>query len=97
MSSFKDSLGGFIIPPHLLEAAAKYATENPTTAGGIFDTRITSTDDWSTVKVIKSSSSDATHRVLRKGNELRCTCQGFKIGKKGFCKHTKLVAKELGL
>lgn len=96
MTQYRDNLGTFYIPDHLWEKTANYVPEKSVVQDE-FDALFEDTKTWSVVKVIKSTSSNATHRVERRGNELRCTCQGFRIGKKGFCKHTKEVAKELGI
>ena len=94
MSNFKDNLGGIFIPAHLLEIAEKYVPDVKPDENNRFDP---GPDNWMLVKTFNSASSMAVHRVERKGNELRCTCQGFKIQKKGYCKHTKQVALELSI
>jgi SWIM zinc finger len=96
MSNFKDNLGGIFIPAHLLELAEKYVPDVKSDQAGKLDP---GPDNWMVVRTFNSSGTGkpGVHRVERKGNELRCTCQGFKIQKKGYCKHTKQVALELGI
>ena len=98
MTQYRDNLGTFIIPDKLMERVMNYVppVEEDLSPADLFD-EFADSDMWKLVKVIKSTSSNATHRVERRGNELRCTCQGFRIGKKGYCKHTQQVAKELGI
>ena len=92
----RDRLGSFILPTHLMDAIRNYVppalvqtpeyTVDPTT-GGV----------WIEIKTFKSTKGSSIHTVSRRGDELKCTCQGFRIQKKGSCKHTTLVAQELGL
>ena len=91
---FHDNLGGVFIPEHLIALAQKYVPDVKPNENGKFDPGPTI---WTLVKTFNSSKGNSTHRVERKENELRCTCQGFKIQKKGYCKNTKQVAKELGI
>jgi hypothetical protein len=49
-------------------------------------------DPWTVVDTFESSNGKSVHTVSQnEEGELKCTCQGFRIQKKGFCKHTKLV------
>lgn len=46
---------------------------------------------WNLLTTVESSSSPGrTHRIERHATtgELRCTCQGFRIFKRGRCRHT---------
>lgn len=95
MTHYRDNLGVFKIPNHLLEKVMNYVPSEERKSSP-FDS-VDQSDTWQLVKTIKSTTSMSTHRIERRGNELRCTCQGFKIGKKGYCKHTQQVAKELGI
>jgi hypothetical protein len=95
MTNYSDRLGGVIIPDFLFEKVKDYVpparveTPEPVVIDG--------PADWMLVKTFNSSKGSSVHRVEQKGRELRCTCQGFRIGKKGYCKHTEMVKKELGL
>ncbi len=96
MNTFRDRLGGVNIPDYLFEKIkdyvpppAKVEPERPKIDFG--------PADWTLVKTFNSSKGSSVHRVEQKGRELRCTCQGFRIQKKGYCKHTELVKRELGL
>jgi len=51
-------------------------------------------DGWSVVATYRSSSSSSVHTVERNGEHYRCTCQGFRIFKRGYCKHTELAQEE---
>lgn len=51
-------------------------------------------DGWQTVATYRSSSSSAVHTVERNGELYRCTCQGFRIHKRGYCKHTQRAQEE---
>lgn len=104
MTEHRDAIGKFIIPDDLLETTRKYV---PPTIENEVDTstetpwgNIDISDGpkiWTIVKQIKSSDGKSVHTIERKERNLRCSCQSFKIRKVGSCKHTKLVAKELGL
>lgn len=49
---------------------------------------------WHVVATYGSSSGSAVHTVESDGKEYRCTCQGFRIYKRGYCKHTRLAKEE---
>ena len=51
-------------------------------------------EGWQVVAKYHSKSSDAVHTVEQNGSEYRCTCQGFRIYKRGYCKHTKLAEQQ---
>jgi hypothetical protein len=54
-------------------------------------------EGWTTVAQYSSESSNSIHTVESDGaGAYRCTCQGFRIHKRGFCKHTQR-AKDEGL
>jgi len=95
MTIYRDNLGHFYIPPHLLELSEKYVPEQSTYE------QVFAPDPgpavWTVVKSFKASKGTATHTVERKGNELKCSCQSFRIQKTGSCKHTVAVADELGI
>jgi hypothetical protein len=96
-----DHLGTFEIPENILAkirdipeaVAAKVAAEKPVP---------TMSGDWMLVRTFKASKPRPDgifpfHTVEARWHndsvEYRCSCQGFKIGKKGFCRHTKEVAE----
>jgi hypothetical protein len=95
MSNYHDRLGGVIIPDFLLDKVKEYVPPVPTNIPE--PVVIDGPADWTLVKTFNSSKGNSVHRVEQKGQELRCTCQGFRIQKRGFCKHTEQVKKELGL
>jgi hypothetical protein len=49
-------------------------------------------EGWTVVAQYRSESGSAVHTVESNGsgteNGYRCTCQGFRIHKRGHCKHT---------
>ena len=99
MSKYRDELGAFHIPPDLMERIRDYVPPAPK-----FDKDTpweVETDDgptdWTLVETFNSSNGFSVHRVERKRNELRCTCQSFRIQKKGRCKHTDEVKRKLGI
>jgi len=98
---FKDGLGGFKIPEHLLKKAEEYSPpvveDDAVYPYYADDYSEELPGDWTVVKSFNASKGNSIHRVERKGNDLRCTCQGFRIRKLGYCKHTEIVKKELGL
>lgn len=48
---------------------------------------------WSVVKRFKTKSSDSVHTVEQnEDGDLKCSCQGFRIQKKGYCKHTEEIS-----
>lgn len=49
---------------------------------------------WRTVAVYPASNGTSRHTVERNGSKYRCTCQGFRIYKRGYCKHTKRAQQE---
>ena len=48
-------------------------------------------EGWEIAGTYRSATSDSVHTVERNGDQYRCTCQGFRIHKRGFCKHTELA------
>ena len=106
----KDILGSFHVPQHLLDKAAAYVapvvnkpkpkakpTPPPTTM------KVIHGGEWQTVTTYKGSNGSSVHTVEgRRLNShdpvtLKCSCQGFRIQKKGFCKHTRLAQQEFDL
>lgn len=52
-------------------------------------------DGWTVVARYRSESSDSIHTVESDGaGGFRCTCQGFRIHKRGYCKHTQRAQAE---
>ena len=103
----KDILGGFNIPSHLMARAAAYVPPKPkvvkpkvkpTTAKA---SKIILTNSWRKITTYKASKGTAIHTVEGRLGisvaELKCSCQGFRIQKKGFCKHTVKAKAEFGL
>jgi hypothetical protein len=93
----KDRLGSFILPTHLLDKINTYVPPTISPMTGEIENATFSGDVWQAVETFQSTKGNSIHTVSRRGNELKCTCQGFRIQKKGACKHTLFVAKKLGL
>lgn len=95
MIDFRDSMGEFFIPEDLLKAAEAYVPPKDTS----FQSQPEYQDlpvDWVVVRIFASTSNaKVSHKVEQKGREFRCSCQAFKIQKRGFCKHTTQTKREL--
>jgi hypothetical protein len=98
MIDFVDLLGPCHIPDKLFEISEKYQPPEPAFDDGTpWQTSDNGPDAWTLVETFNSSKGNSVHRVERRYNELRCTCQGFRIGKRGHCKHTDIVKQKLGI
>lgn len=98
----KDILGGFNIPSHLMEKAKAYvAPKAPSKPKTAKTPKVILTNGWRKITTYKASKGSAAHTVEARlgitSAELKCSCQGFRIQKKGYCKHTKLAQKEFDL
>lgn len=92
MSTYRDNLGGFVIPSHLLDKIENYTP--PEEKIDVISSK-SEYMDWVLVNNIPGSLPGVMHKIERRGDEYRCSCQSFKFGKKGYCKHTIAVKKEL--
>lgn len=97
MPNYHDKLGGVTIPDFLIDKVKEYVPPVKPTKKSEPSRHDDGPADWTLVKTFKSSKGNSVHRVEQKGRELRCTCQGFRIQKKGYCKHTEHMKRELGL
>lgn len=102
----KDILGSFHVPKHLLEKAAAYVApvvEKPKAKPATKSKQFAAYPGrWATIQTYRGSNGTSIHTVEgtinNQGNvELKCSCQGFRIQKKGYCKHTKLARQEFDL
>jgi hypothetical protein len=104
----KDLVGLFLIPDHLLRLAQSQAPAQPKPT--VVEQVVQQVTDWmeqfprtwTTAAKIKGSANAIHHVELRRiwdGKntflEFRCTCQSFRIQKKGYCKHTIQVKEDL--
>lgn len=106
MNEFSDKLGRFYIPDHLRKSIIEYTGSldrgefKPRSIDAQMPWSIEpdpGPNVWTVVKTLNSSSGNSIHTIERKFNELRCTCQSFKIQKTGSCKHTEAVKAELNI
>lgn len=97
MTQYKDHLGTVVITTEMLEAARNWRpTITPVTVTSPSSIQ-TGPLDWTVVQTFNASKGSSIHTVERKDNDLKCSCQGFRIRKLGYCKHTEIVKKQLGL
>lgn len=66
---------------------------NPQTPAELRTAVVHRLEGWQVVAEYEGSNG-ARHTVERNGNEYRCTCQGFRIRKRGYCKHTDWAKQE---
>lgn len=103
----KDELGHFSLPDKILDILSSQQFEELVevleTPAAV--SPITYPAEWTLLTVYEGSPRDgrrSKHTVdvcqLHTGEiQLRCTCQGFRIHKKGYCKHTERAAEEFGI
>lgn len=92
------------------QARAQEATAEAKTAKAQIDqaaapvSRFPFPGEWSDVAQFKGSNGTSIHTVSVRADvttpspeeiEVRCTCQGFRIQKKGRCKHTDRVREDI--
>lgn len=51
-------------------------------------------EGWQVVAQYTGSNGSSVHTVESDGKNYRCTCQGFRIHKRGHCKHTTRAQEE---
>lgn len=103
----KDLLGFINIPDHLLARAAEFKPPKPkvklkaTTVAPTKKNPNNLTGDWKLIESVKASNGTSIHkisgRIVKGKTELQCSCQGFRIQKKGYCKHTKAAMAKYDL
>jgi hypothetical protein len=98
MIDFWDALGPVSIPDNLVEQVKSYVPPAESFDKGTpWQVKSDGPNVWTLIEAFKASSGGHVHRVERRYNDLRCTCQSFRIQKTGKCKHTEIVKQKLGL